>query len=393
MGGLMQKKIALLGSTGSIGLQTLQVVDMFPEQFKVAAITSGGNRVDLLEKQITKYNPQVVSVTNEECAKKIKGKFASRQIKILSGLEGVVEAAVMKGVDIVVAAISGAAGLVPTLAAIKSGKDIALANKETLVAAGGLVMEEVRKNGVNLLPVDSEHSAVFQCFAPEHAGTVASIVLTASGGPFRGYSLDALKNVTPEEAIKHPNWSMGSKISIDSATLMNKGLEVIEAHWLFGIDYSRIEVVVHPQSIIHSMVRYGDGSILAHLGYPDMRIPIQFALTYPERWVNTLEQLDFAQIGTLTFEKPDLQKFPSLELAYCAGEEGGIMPAILNAANEAAVEMFLKGQIKFLQIPQLVETALAKSKQITNPSLEDILEADKVIRMEIKNVYGKGLIN
>ena len=389
----MQKKIALLGSTGSIGLQTLQVVDMFPDRFKIVSIAAGGNRIDLIEKQITKYNPQIVSITNEESAKKIKGRFEGQQTKILSGLDGVVEAAVMEDVDIVVAAVSGAAGLVPTLAAVKSGKDIALANKETLVAAGGLVMEEVRKNGVNLLPVDSEHSAVFQCLVPEQAKALTSIVLTASGGPFRGYSLDALENITPEEALKHPNWSMGSKISIDSATLMNKGLEVIEAYWLFGVDYSKIEVVVHPQSIIHSMVRYGDGSILAHLGYPDMRIPIQFALTYPERWENTLEHLDFAQIGTLTFEKPDLQKFPSLELAYYAGKEGGIMPTILNAANEVAVEMFLNGQIKFLQIPQLVETALTKSQQIASPSLENILEADKAIRMETKNVYCKGLIN
>lgn len=389
----MQKKIALLGSTGSIGLQTLQVVDMFPDKFKVLAIASGGNRIDLIEKQINKYNPRVVSVTSEECAKKIKGKFTSRNTKILSGLEGVIEAAVMDEVDIVVAAISGAAGLLPTLAAIKSGKDVALANKETLVTAGSLIMEEVRKNKVNLLPVDSEHSAVFQCFTPEHAEAVDSILLTASGGPFREYSLDALNNVTPQEALKHPNWSMGSKISVDSATLMNKGLEVIEAHWLFGIDYSKIEVVVHPQSIIHSMVRYGDGSILAHLGYPDMRIPIQFALTYPERWVNTLKHLDFAQVGTLTFEKPDLKKFPSLELAYCAGVKGGIMPTILNAANEAAVEMFLKGQIKFLQIPKLVEIALTKCQQITSPSLEDILEADKAIRIEVKKVYVKGLIN
>ena len=389
----MQKKIALLGSTGSIGLQTLQVVDMFPGKFKVAAIASGGSRMELIEEQISKYNPRIVSVTNEDCAKKLKGKVEGRQTKILSGLEGVVEAAVMEEVDIVVAAISGAAGLIPTLEAVKSGKDIALANKETLVAAGGLVMNEVRKNAVNLLPVDSEHSAVFQCFMPEHEGSVASIVLTASGGPFRGRSLNDLENVTPKDALKHPNWSMGNKISIDSATLMNKGLEVIEAHWLFGIDYSRIEVVVHPQSIIHSMVRYGDGSILAHLGYPDMRVPIQFALTYPERWVNTLEHLDFAQIGTLTFEKPDLQKFPSLELAYHAGKEGGIMPTILNAANEAAVEMFLQGQIKFLQIPKLVETALAKSGQIINPSLENILEVDKEVRIEVKNVYSKGLMS
>ena len=389
----MQKKIALLGSTGSIGLQTLQVVDMFPDRFKVVSIAAGGNRIDLIEEQIIKYNPQIVSITNEEAAKKIRTKFADQQTKVLSGIEGVVEAAIMEDVDIVVAAVSGAAGLMPTLAAVKSGKDIALANKETLVAAGDLVMEEVRKNGVNLLPVDSEHSAIFQCLVPEHSKAVASLVLTASGGPFRGYTMDALENITPEQALKHPNWSMGSKISIDSATLMNKGLEVIEAHWLFGLDYSKIEVVVHPQSIIHSMVRYGDGSILAHLGYPDMRIPIQFALTYPERLVNTLDHLDFAQVGTLTFEKPDLQKFPALELAYHAGKEGGIMPTILNAANEVAVEMFLQGQIKFLQIPQLVEMALTKSQQIANPSLDDILEADKAIRIETKNVYSKGLIN
>lgn len=386
----MQKNISLLGSTGSIGIQTLQVVDMFPNRFKVVSIAASGNKMKLLEEQIAKYKPQIVSVANEECARILQNKYSSRHMKIIAGADGVVEAAVVKDAEIVIAAISGAAGLIPTLAAINYGKDIALANKETLVAAGSLVMRQVKHKGVKILPVDSEHSAVFQCLIPEHANTIKSIILTASGGPFREHSIKMLENVTPNEALKHPNWSMGNKISIDSATLMNKGLEVIEAHWLFGLPYSKIEVIVHPQSIIHSMVRYMDGSILAHLGFPDMRIPIQYALTYPERWENQLKQLDFTEIGTLTFEKPDLHKFPSLHLAFYAGKEGGVKPTVLNAANEVAVAMFLKGKIKFVQIPMLVEKALLNCQQIIDPSLEDILAVDKNTRIEIENVYIKG---
>ncbi|KUO52289.1 MAG: 1-deoxy-D-xylulose 5-phosphate reductoisomerase [Desulfitibacter sp. BRH_c19] len=389
----MQKNISLLGSTGSIGIQTLQVVDMFPDKFKIVSIAASGNKIELLEEQIAKYKPKIVSICNEESAKRLQHKYGSGHTKIISGLDGVVEAAVVDDADIVVAAISGAAGLIPTLAAIKNGKDVALANKETLVTAGSLVMKEVKQKGIKILPVDSEHSAIFQCLVPEQVSSIESIVLTASGGPFRKYSLKMLESVTPREALKHPNWSMGNKISIDSATLMNKGLEVIEAHWLFRMDYNRIEVVIHPQSIIHSMVRYMDGSILAHLGFPDMRIPIQYALTYPERWENQLKQLDFTEVATLTFEKPDLQKFPSLQLAYNAGKEGGIKPTVLNAANEVAVEMFLKGKIKFLHIPMLVEKSLQKSGQIVNPSLEDILAVDKSTRIETENVYTKGLIN
>ncbi len=389
----MQKNISLLGSTGSIGIQTLQVVDMFPDRFKIVSIAASGSKIELLEEQIIKYKPKLVSVTSEESAKRLQTKYGSKHTKIVSGLDGLIEAAVIDDANIVVAAISGAAGLIPTLAAINNGKDIALANKETLVTAGSLVMNNVKLKGVRLLPVDSEHSAVFQCVVPEHVNTIESIILTASGGPLKDHSLSRLDSVTPNEALKHPNWSMGNKISIDSATLMNKGLEVIEAHWLFGMAYNRIEVVVHPQSIIHSMVRYKDGSILAHLGFPDMRIPIQYALTYPERWENKFKQLDFTAVGSLTFEKPDLRKFPSLQLAYDAGIEGGIKPTVLNAANEVAVEMFLRGKIRFLHIPMLVEKALEKSGQIADPSLEDILEVDKSTRIETENVFSKGLIN
>lgn len=388
----MKKKIALLGSTGSIGIQTLQVVDMHPEKFEIVSMASGGNKETILEEQIIKYKPKLVAVNNEICAKKLKEKFKN-QTKIVWGQEGVVEAATVEDADIVVAAISGAAGLIPTLSAIRSGKDVALANKETLVTAGSLVMKEVAKQGINFLPVDSEHSAIFQCIQPEQKRVVESIILTASGGPFRGYTASKLEQVKLEDALKHPNWSMGSKITIDSATLMNKGLEVIEAHWLFHMPYEDIEVVIHPQSIIHSMVRYKDGSILAHLGKPDMRVPIQYALTYPYRMENNLQQLNFAQVGSLTFEEPDMDTFPCLKLAFEAGKRGGTLPAVLNAANEVAVELFLKEKIKFTQIPLLIDKALEKTSVIDNPTLEEILEIDSITRAYTEKVYSRGLVN
>ncbi len=388
----MKKKIALLGSTGSIGIQTLQVVDMHPEKFEIVSMASGGNKETILEEQIIKYKPKLVAVNNEICAKKLKEKFKN-QTKIVWGQEGVVEAATVEDADIVVAAISGAAGLIPTLSAIRSGKDVVLANKETLVTAGSLVMKEVAKQGINFLPVDSEHSAIFQCIQPEQKRVVESIILTASGGPFRGYTASKLEQVKLEDALKHPNWSMGSKITIDSATLMNKGLEVIEAHWLFHMPYEDIEVVIHPQSIIHSMVRYKDGSILAHLGKPDMRVPIQYALTYPYRMENNLQQLNFAQVGSLTFEEPDMDTFPCLKLAFEAGKRGGTLPAVLNAANEVAVELFLKEKIKFTQIPLLIDKALEKTSVIDNPTLEEILEIDSITRAYTEKVYSRGLVN
>lgn len=384
---MQRKKIAILGSTGSIGMQTLQVIDMFPQKFKVVSIAAEGNKPELLENQIAKYKPQIVSVNNDQMAKKLRAKYGNNKIRITSGLEGTIEAAVLESVDMVVAAISGAAGLIPTLAAIKNGKDIALANKETLVTAGSLVTEQARQKGVKLLPVDSEHSAIFQCIIPDQIGSIESIILTASGGPFRTLSYNELQFVTPSQALKHPNWSMGKKITIDSATLMNKGLEVIEAYWLFDIDYEHIEVVVHPQSIVHSMVRYKDGSTLAHLGFPDMRIPIQYALTYPERVANNFDKLDFVELGELTFEKPNLQSFPALKLAYSAGQEGGIKPTVLNAANEVAVNLFLQEKIKFLDIPSIVEKAIANTQQINNPTLEEILEVDKNTRSDLLNAY------
>jgi 1-deoxy-D-xylulose-5-phosphate reductoisomerase len=373
------KKISILGSTGSIGTQALEVIKNNQDLFEVVAI-SGNTNIELLQKQIKKFNPKYVAVYNESKAKELKNKLNNPNIKILSGMKGLIEISTIDEVDIVITSVVGTIGLLPTLNAIKAKKNIALANKETLVTAGELVMKEAKLNGVNILPIDSEHSAIFQCLQGNTFKQVNKIILTASGGPFRGMKKKNLVNVTPQDALKHPNWNMGSKITIDSATLMNKGLEVIEAKWLFDLEVSQIDVVVHPQSIIHSMVEFIDGSILAQLGLPDMKVPIQYALTYPSRVKSNMERLDFLKIRELTFEKPDTKTFPCLDLAIEALRIGGTMPAVLNAANEELVLQFLNGLITFYDIPNRIEVAMNKHTPIKNPSINDIFEVDKLTR-------------
>ena len=375
----MSKNIAILGSTGSIGRQTLQVVDMFPGEFQIVALAAGSNAA-LLAEQVRKYQPKLVAIMDEARLPELKQALAGMDVEISCGLEGLTAVAIYPTSQVLVTAVSGRIGLVPTLQAIRAGKHIALANKETLVAAGSLVMREAQKYNVSIIPVDSEHSAIFQCLEQE-SKVVSRLLLTASGGPFRGKCKADLANVTRDMALRHPNWNMGAKITIDSATLMNKGLEVIEAFWLFGVNWEQIRVVVHPQSIIHSMVEYQDGSVLAHLGQADMRIPIQYALTYPERRPNKLEKLDL--VGkTLTFEDPDLSSFPALGLAFAAGRGGGSLPAVLNAANEIAVNLFLAQKISFVAITDLVEKVMAKHTIISDPNLEEILLADAWAREE-----------
>lgn len=377
----MAKCISILGSTGSIGVQSLDVARNL--KLKVIGLTSNTN-IDLLEEQIREFRPIAAAVNNEAAAERLASRIKDIDTKVYSGLEGMKKIAVLEEADTVVTSVVGIAGLVPTMEAIKSGKDIALANKETLVTAGSIVMEEAKRNNVRILPVDSEHSAIFQCLMGNTIKSVSKIILTASGGPFRGKNINELKNVTLSEALKHPNWSMGSKITIDSATLMNKGLEVIEAKWLFGLDLDRIEVLVHPQSIIHSMVEYDDGSVIAQLGSPDMRIPIQFALTYPERFGNSFPRLNLLEIGSLTFERPDFNAFPCLRLAFDALKCAGSMPAVLNAANEMAVSMFLNEKIAFVDIPEIIESVMKRHVVNIRPTLDDIIEVDRWARQEIK---------
>ncbi|MGI6713416.1 MAG: 1-deoxy-D-xylulose-5-phosphate reductoisomerase [Bacillota bacterium] len=376
------KRISLLGSTGSIGCQTTEVVDWFPEKFSLVALAARSN-TELLAEQVRKYQPQVVAIYDETCYKDLKEKLSFYHGEIVTGLEGLVQAATLCSTDLVVTAVSGVIGLLPTVKAIESGKNIALANKETLVAAGSIVMEKARSCGVTIIPVDSEHSAIFQCLEGE-GQAAEKLLLTASGGPFRKMTLEELEEVTPQMALKHPTWQMGSKITIDSATMMNKGLEVIEARWLFNISYDDIQVVVHPQSVIHSMVQYRDGSILGHLGKTDMRIPIQYALTYPERWTNSLERLDFAQLASITFEEPDFTKFPCLKIAYETGRSGGTYPTVMNAANEVLVEQFLRGEIGFMEIPQRINRTLDAHYSFANPGLQEILEADQWARNMVR---------
>ncbi|CEN26934.1 1-deoxy-D-xylulose-5-phosphate reductoisomerase [Paraclostridium sordellii] len=378
------KKISILGSTGSIGTQTLDVVRKNRDKFEVVAI-SANSSINLLLEQIKEFKPKYVAVYNENSAKQLK-EIIPRDIKIevLSGMDGLVTISSLDEIDVLLTAIVGMIGLVPTLEAIKKGKTIALANKETLVTAGQLVMEEARKRNVDILPVDSEHSAIFQCLNGENKKEIDSIILTASGGPFRGKTKEELLNVTKNEALKHPNWSMGRKISIDSSTLMNKGLEVIEAKWLFDVDSEKIDVVVHPQSIIHSMVQFVDSSIIAQMGCPDMKLPIQYALTYPSRLLNDFERLDFSKLNGLTFEKPDLETFPCLQLAYESLELGGTYSAVLNAANEVLVNEFLEDKIKFYDIPYYIEKTLEAHDSIKKPTLEEILHIDKWSRDFVK---------
>lgn len=378
------KKISILGSTGSIGTQTLDVVRANRDKFEVVAI-SANSSINLLLEQIKEFKPKYVAVYNEASAKVLKEMIPSDiNIEVLSGMEGLVAISSLDEIDVLLTAIVGMIGLVPTLEAIKKGKTIALANKETLVTAGQLVMEEAKKNNVKILPVDSEHSAIFQCLNGENNKEIESLILTASGGPFRGKKKEELLNVTKNQALKHPNWSMGRKISIDSSTLMNKGLEVIEAKWLFDVNTDKIDVVVHPQSIIHSMVQFVDSSIIAQMGCPDMKLPIQYALTYPDRILNDFERLDFSKLTSLTFEKPDLETFPCLKLAYDSLNMGGTYSAVLNAANEVLVNEFLEDKIGFYDIPYYIEKTLDAHKSISKPSLEEILHIDKWSRDFVK---------
>ena len=368
------RTISILGSTGSIGTQTLEVVEVLGD-IQVGAI-SGNHNIKLLEEQARKFRPRLVSVMDEDNAKELKSRLADTDCKVVAGMDGLVEAATLVEADTVVTSIVGNVGLRPTFEAISAGKNIALANKETLVSAGQLVMDLAKKKGISIYPVDSEHSAIFQSLQGNKDNKIRRILLTASGGPFRGKTLDELKSVTAADALCHPNWSMGKKITIDSATLMNKGLEVMEAKWLFGVDTDQIEVLVHPQSIIHSAVEYEDGAIMAQLGEPDMRVPIQYALTYPKRVANPFPKIDFAKRAQLTFDHPDMDKFRCLALAYKALKIGGTMPTVLNGANEIAVAKFLSGKIGFLDIPALIEKTMEAYTVKENYTLEDLLEAD-----------------
>ena len=374
------KRISILGSTGSIGKQTLDVVRQHKDKFEVVAI-SANSSVDLLLEQIKEFKPKYVAVYDELSAIKLKSMIPSDiNIEVLSGMEGLKAISSLPEIDVLLTAIVGMIGLVPTLEAIRNGKDIALANKETLVCAGNLVMNEAKKYGVSILPVDSEHSAIFQSLNGEKNKEIEKIILTASGGPFRGKKKEDLLNVTKNQALKHPNWSMGRKISIDSSTLMNKGLEVIEAKWLFDVEHNQIDVVVHPQSIIHSMVQFIDSSVIAQLGCPDMRLPIQYALSYPDRIECDFERLNLAKIATLTFEEPDMDTFPCLKLAYDTLKMGGTYSAVLNSANEVLVNEFLEDKIGFYDIPYYIEKTLEAHNSISEPTVEDILEIDRWTR-------------
>jgi 1-deoxy-D-xylulose-5-phosphate reductoisomerase len=381
------KKISILGSTGSIGQSTLSVVEKFPERFTVVALAAGNN-VDLFEKQVRQFRPSIVSVLSERSAADLKKRCNDLSVRIFSGVEGMIQVAAADEADITVSAIVGTAGLVPTMAAIRAGKDIALANKEVLVTAGELVMAECRTRGVRILPVDSEHSAIFQCLLAGASGDIRKLVLTASGGPFRAFTKKNLANATLAQALKHPNWSMGRKITIDSATLMNKGLEVIEARWLFDIDPGKIKVLVHPQSIVHSMVEYHDGAVVAQLGMPDMKGPIAYALSYPERLSDVSPALDLATVGTLTFEEPDLDRFPCLAYAYDALKSGGSMPAVLSAANEVAVKYFLEEKIGYADIARVIRAAMDAHTPSNIKTVEDALKADLWARQEAEKVIG-----
>ena len=368
------KKIAILGSTGSIGTQTLEVVRE-NKDIEVSGLAAGNN-IERLEAQIREFAPKVVAVWSEERAKELADKVRDLDVKIVSGMEGLIEVSTLPEVEILVTAIVGMIGIRPTIAAITAGKHIALANKETLVTAGHIIMPLAKEHGVSILPVDSEHSAIFQSLQGGQERALHKILLTASGGPFRGRRWEDLQNVQVEDALKHPNWEMGRKITIDSSTMVNKGLEVIEAKWLFGVDVDQIEVVVQPQSIIHSMVEYVDGAVIAQLGTPDMKLPIQYALYYPERRYLPGDRLDFRGLAQLTFEEPDLETFYGLRLAYEAGKAGGSLPTVFNAANEKAVSKFLNREIRFLEIPEMIQTCMEAHKNIANPSVDEILQTE-----------------
>lgn len=373
------KNIAILGSTGSIGKNTLEIVRKNPLALRVKALTANSNW-KLLAQQAREFEPEYVAIAEPKYGTLLKKELADSKIKIGMGAQAILEAAAYDKVDAVVAAIVGAAGLRPVMAAIEKGREICLANKETLVIAGSLVTEAVKRYGASLLPVDSEHSAIFQCLQNSANNRAERIIITASGGPFRTLEADAMAKVTTEAALKHPNWSMGGKITIDSATLMNKGLEVMEAHWLFQIDYEKIDVVVHPQSIVHSLVEFSDGSVIAQLGWPDMKLPIQYALSYPQRWGPTMNSLDLIKVGTMTFEAPRLDDFPCLKYAYEAGKIGKTAPCVLNAANEVAVEAFLQKKIGFTAIPKLIHKTFSSFEFVEVLSVDQLLEVDASAR-------------
>jgi len=379
------KRLAILGSTGSIGVNTLDVVERFRDRYKVVALSAGTN-IRLLKDQVVKFKPRVVSVLNEGLACKLKEELERQGIEIVYGLEGVNKVATLPDVEMVVSAIVGAAGLIPTVSAIKAGKDIALANKETLVMAGKVVMKEARENGVTILPIDSEHSAIFQSLLGHQKQDMKRIILTASGGPFLKYSYEDLKAVTSQEALNHPTWRMGKKVTVDSASLMNKGLEVIEARWLFDVPVEKIDVHIHPQSIVHSMVEYVDGSVVAQMGLPDMRGPISYALAYPERLQMELPTLNLTEIDKLSFELPDEKRFPALKLAYRAVKIGGTMPAVLNAANEIAVESFLQNNLNFIRIPYIIEQTMECYEARELNIVGDALEADDWARRKAREL-------
>ena len=369
------KKIAILGSPGSIGTQTLEVARNNGD-LEITALAAGSN-IDLLERQIREFRPPLAAVWTEEKAKELRIRTADLDVKIVSGMEGLLEVAAQPESEILVTAIVGMIGIRPTIAAMKAGKDIALANKETLVTAGHIIMPLAKEKGVRILPVDSEHSAIFQCLNGENRVQLKKILLTASGGPFRGKKKEELKNVQVQDALKHPNWHMGRKITIDSATLVNKGLEMMEARWLFGVEPDNIQIVVQPKSIIHSMVEFVDGAVIAQLGTPDMKLPIQYALYYPERRYLPGDRLDFWTLGQITFEKPDMENFPGLRLAFDAAAAGGSLPTVYNAANERAVAMFLEKKVGFLEIPEIIQSCMEAHRVIPDPTVEQILETEE----------------
>ena len=378
------KGLAILGSTGSIGVQTLDVVDRFPDRLRVVALAAETS-IDSLACQWERYRPAIASLMDSAATDALRSRIPRDVIR--SGMEGLLEAATHSDVDVVVVSVRGAIGLLPTLAALEAGKTVALASKEVLVAGGDVVMRASRKHGAPVVPIDSEHSALYQCLHGEEASAVSRLILTASGGPFRNCSREEIERVTVADALAHPTWNMGAKITVDSATLMNKGLEVIEAHWLFDVPAERIDVVVHPQSIVHSMVEYVDGSVLAQMGLPDMRLPIQYALFYPDRAANDLPRLNLADIGALTFEEPDLAKFPSLALAFEAARIGGSMPAVLSAANETAVAMFLDERIGFTMIAETVREAMTAHTTMQVRTVEDVLAADEWARRFVHEMH------
>ncbi len=380
------KRIGILGATGSIGIQTLEIVRDHREDIQVTALAAGSNAA-LLERQIREFRPRLAALYDEKAAKDLKERVSDLNVRVSCKMDGLLEIASMEETDALVTAVVGMIGVVPTLTAIQNGKDILLANKETLVTAGHLLMPLAKEKGVSVLPVDSEHSAIFQCLNGEKRGQVKKILLTASGGPFRGKKREELAGVRAEDALKHPNWSMGRKITIDSATLVNKGLEMMEARWLFDVEPERIQIVVQPQSVIHSMVEYVDGSVIAQLGLPDMKLPIQYALFYPDRLPMKLPELDFYELSQITFEKPDMETFYGLKLAFDAMRAGGSMPTVYNAANERAVALFLAHKISFLQIAEIIERCMQAHKTVENPNVETILETESwtydTIRREI----------